>query len=657
MRNYMLQAQFNNTREITSLERKTQKTEEDLEDVKGAIQRDFQTLQGQIEDLQMASKQQRDDFLALKSSSNRSLQPRGQVTSFDPNDIAEMYLDEAENLEQTAAKLRQQAIQMSNSGVSRKLVTMKLLEAPKMSKDGSQINTEHRCCGEVFDSVQDMLKHVNSSHGVESKVDQHEDLGGISGDTTPTHAPPRRMKPKDATEIKAPKPEEENYSKPEPIEPVKDLSKPEAAEVKKEDEDKEPTPNIAATEAEVTPLEPNIEKWTPLAVSQMPKPAPLDVESNTETFTWEFLKNTLHGEQWSPGFYYASSGDCPLKSKAYWVLEGDYEPYIPTAPGEHGAKLTAFFNNTIPKPGEGPNEENFHDTPVFIRQPGKNEYVYFGHYSQKRFSDKLDHDTVNERVPEKVRKYWAEQLSETGRPRWVTNELVQHFWPKPAYDGPIPTDSTINTPATGATEDTNSSAVLEKRVKNALEGYAYELKDWSKETEMKVKRLTADNLMEAFSSADCAEEPGLRLWWEYMTFQHYEQGFYDFLVNVKDFKKTGKINTPAIPKKQVDLGGKIAKPTEEDEIVVPESPPKLHKSKASASTPTWKPAPMPKKHTGGGKPWEQATLTSKGEKTLHPNGDLEAAKAIQADLKKNYAQGGGRGGNGRTLPPHLRGRQ
>ena len=167
-------------------------------------------------------------------------------------------------------------------------------------------------------------------------------------------------------------------------------------------------------------------------------------------------------------------------------------------------------------PGEAPEEADYHHTPVFIRAEGKKEYVYFGDYSQLRYADKLDHERVMDTVPEKVRQYWADQLAAEGRPEWVTESLMEHFWPKPTYSGPIPTDSALNTPATEATVKTDSSAVLEKRVTRALNAYAVLLKDWEKQARVKVALLSARNVMQAFAKSEQGGEQGLRLWWEYL---------------------------------------------------------------------------------------------------------------------------------------------
>ncbi|EMC93274.1 hypothetical protein BAUCODRAFT_43968, partial [Baudoinia panamericana UAMH 10762] len=272
--------------------------------------------------------------------------------------------------------------------------------------------------------------------------------------------------------------------------------------------------------------------WEPLAVRLMPPTPIVELPSaKTISFSWEFLQDHLKGEHWSPAFYFVASGSGKLGStKAYWMLEGEYEPFVPSAPGQHGAKMTPFFNGTYSERGQAPTEEDYKNTPVFIRRQGEAGYVYFGQYSQLRYSDKLDFDRVMETVPQKVREYWADLLTEPDRPEWITKALMEHYWPKPTYLGPIPTDSTVNTPTSEAPVNNANGVVLEKGVKKALEEHALELKVWEKDARMKVSKLTKQAVLKSFEGADADELPGLRLWWEYLQYVGYDQAFYEELV-------------------------------------------------------------------------------------------------------------------------------
>ena len=626
MRNMMLTSHFSYTKDITGLEQKTQKNIEEIEGVKNAVRNDMRTLQGEIEGLkqQVVTNKQNDGAISVRSRAGHGLPMPHQVSEEFTNDnLAEMYLDEAETMEKTAAKLRDQAAEMSNN-VSRKLVTMKLLEGPKGDGEEAKTKATFACCGATYGSIQELLEHVKTTHGSKSQVELAEDIPDMSAETTPTHVPPRHAKLNNAVEIKT---SEETAAQ---------KLEEEVAEIKREISEKNSTP--VKPDAQAGPSSTDNESWIPLVVRRMKPASPLNVEHNTETFTWEFLNLTFRGEQWSPGFYFVSEKS-PLPSKSYWVLDGEFEPYLPPAPGHHGAKLTALFNGTESAAGEAPDESNYMNVPVFVCDTGRLEYTYLGNYSQTRFSDKLDIDTTLDRVPEKVRRFWAEQLAAQGRPDWVTRELIQHFWPKPGYGGPIPTDSAVSTPATGVTQHSGASDVLEKRVIQSLHNYALELKEWKKEAQMKAQHLSVDNLMAAFEAADADEEPGLRLWWEYMEFQSYDQKFYEYLVDMKHKEKpqAAKARMPVPPKAKVEAVGKtVAK--SEVETVIPVSPTKLKPSRYSATMPIWQTGT--KRHTAGVKPWEKADEEAKtAVKT--PSGDLEAAKVFAAQATK-------------SKPPHQR---
>ena len=411
--------------------------------------------------------------------------------------------------------------------------------------------------------------------------------------------------------------------------------------------------------------------WQPLAVRTMiAKPLPNTI-NNVETFTWELLALNFGGFQWSPGFYFVP-GQSIIPSKSYWILDAELEPFLPGAPGKHGAKLTAFYNETPSDPGEAPDVENYMSVPVFVRAEGGNEYKYFGNYSQNRFSDKLDYDAIMTRVTEDVRQYWAKQLTDKGRPEWVTKCLMQHFWPRPTYDGPIPTDEALATPATAETAATNISTAMERRVTKGLKAYAAELAVWEKETRVQANYLTDKVIMEAFTKADAEELPGLRLWWEYLEFVNYDQDFYDMLCKFKTFKDPtpGMANTqarttqskpavartapaPAAASVKTDMvmqnhsSEKVATAANGYQTVMPS--PVLSKPTTAVKT--------TKSHTSGTKPWEKTEKVA----VEQPKADLEAAKAFAAKATK-AGLGCGRGSNGGANggrkdgggPPHLR---
>ncbi|KAF1843403.1 uncharacterized protein K460DRAFT_290945 [Cucurbitaria berberidis CBS 394.84] len=271
--------------------------------------------------------------------------------------------------------------------------------------------------------------------------------------------------------------------------------------------------------------------WKPHYLTTLPTPRS-DVISNIPsvnmvTFHPDFIHNTFDGVVWSPGLRFVKGqGPCILKNRTYYLLDPKTEPFLPKEPGEHGAKLTAFFN-------KAPEEEfgdliaegssSYEDVPMFIMVG--NRYVYFGNYSQTRWSDKLDHDTMIAKVPQHIKEYWATELTATGREQWVTEELKRHLFKKPEYEGrlyaALDEEATVNS--------VKEVELNEKMIKD-VKKYAEQLREWEREANMRVSMIKEDFIMKAFERADADDPPALRLWWEYLQCVDWRKDFYDLLV-------------------------------------------------------------------------------------------------------------------------------
>lgn len=305
----------------------------------------------------------------------------------------------------------------------------------------------------------------------------------------------------------------------------------------------------AKTEVPVVEDEESRTDWQPYAISQL---MPLSISAaNDETFTWEDIHHFLGGAQYSPGLYLTNDDSVNriLKGKTYWLLEGQFEPFAPKTPGQHGAKLTAFFNDTPTADGLIPEEEDYANVPLFICLDEAKGYTYLGTYSQPRYSDKLSHSELFQRVPESVLRYWASQLAEIHRPAWVTDQLIAQFWPAPTYTGPIPSDAAVETPHTGDSDPRDPEKLLEKRVVRSLEQFAHELRDWKKESQLKAQFLTEDALMEMWAKSDLDEEKGMRPWWEYLECVGFDGEFYERIVDRKLGKGKGVVGGKGEPGK------------------------------------------------------------------------------------------------------------
>ncbi|KAI7342609.1 hypothetical protein KC354_g16205 [Hortaea werneckii] len=337
------------------------------------------------------------------------------------------------------------------------------------------------------------------------------------------------------------------------------------------------SPQLLETERAASPIEQNNTTiqpsttipWIPFALRNLQPTSPPLLPDPNQTFTWDFLFNTLSGIQWSPGFYFNPTPSSPSRSnlpltKSYWLLDTPFEPFLPSAPGQPGAKITAFFNDTLPdseENGKGdngrsaaPTEHDYLHTPIFISPDpldvpaDERRYTYFGHYSQKRFSDRIGYDTLRERIPERVLRFWAESLASPERPGWITRQLMRVFWPRPVYEGPVFAEDAGETGSVGSGSEEVEEG--DERVMCALRGYARELAEWEKEARERVGLLKPEDLLDSFEMSDAAAQPGLRLWWEYFEFVEFDRGFYDGLVDAQEKREQKKIAAAVKTKKK-----------------------------------------------------------------------------------------------------------
>ena len=287
---------------------------------------------------------------------------------------------------------------------------------------------------------------------------------------------------------------------------------------------------------------PKNDLWIPLAVRQMPPALKPELPPESVTFSMNFLQDELRGALWSPGFYFIHPDNRPEGSKvtAYWLLENKMDPFLPTAPGEHGAKLTPFFNTTFSKPGAAPTEEDYMNAPVFIAKTAGCEYEYFGQYSQTRYSDKLDFERIADgTVLPFVLDTWAKYLtlnSQKHLPAWTKDALREHIWPKPVYTGPTSLEPAMSSHDTNGSQTlaSDDSEAHKKRVRTEIERHAEDLHKWEIESRLKLSMLKESDIHRLFHAADADEQPGLRLWFEYLECNSYDSEFYERLVEIKN---------------------------------------------------------------------------------------------------------------------------
>lgn len=216
----------------------------------------------------------------------------------------------------------------------------------------------------------------------------------------------------------------------------------------------------------------------------------------------QFLDQCLSGSEWSPGMkFVVGTQPCMLKNRTYFVLSHSVDPFLPQHPGEHGAKLVPFFNDS-PEDVHGnlPDDvSSSEDVPVFVERGGR--YLYYGNYSQTRWSDKVGHDTMMTQVPDHVKEHWAKYLTSALRPDWVTEALKQHFFKKPDYDGRVYASGSAN----ATTVDSEEEAKLTDKMVRDVKKYVEELREWEREANMKTSMIKKQTILDAFNSVSCAK--------------------------------------------------------------------------------------------------------------------------------------------------------
>jgi cell division protein FtsB len=206
MRNYLLSSHFAHTKDMVGLqrafEREAQSNLHEIETIKSTVKKDLQTLQAQIEDLKAHASTKNDNEKVITQQSHDSYSishPTEEGPNFSGLGLAEIYLEEANTLEATAASLRRQAAQLSDGESVVQPNMMKLLEGARDLDNMSKIKskTEFACCGIKYKSANELLEHVRGVHGCDSQR-----ISISEGDATPTHVPACRSKPVAEYDIK-----------------------------------------------------------------------------------------------------------------------------------------------------------------------------------------------------------------------------------------------------------------------------------------------------------------------------------------------------------------------------------------------------------------------------------------------------------------------
>lgn len=161
----------------------------------------------------------------------------------------------------------------------------------------------------------------------------------------------------------------------------------------------------------------------PLVIRRLPPPpAILDIPNNPDDFTFNFLRSSLRGRLQPPCSYVntnhtTSDQVCPVK--AYYAIDAEEEPFLPPIPGKHGAKLKLF----MPEVSEADDYDPKEASPLFIKRGRGRGYVYFGTYTQPRYSDRLSYAEMELEVPRSVKDHRAKEVGRSAKPKWIVDAM------------------------------------------------------------------------------------------------------------------------------------------------------------------------------------------------------------------------------------------
>ncbi|KAI5238946.1 hypothetical protein E4T42_08841 [Aureobasidium subglaciale] len=267
--------------------------------------------------------------------------------------------------------------------------------------------------------------------------------------------------------------------------------------------------------------------WQPAYLSDLP---PLSIEElegippveKMHHFNRSFILNHLGGSRWLPSFYSIPEDEVSLlPGRGFYLLENNTEPLAPATPGSHGSLLTPVLRLPDADNPDAPNPSTMENAPLFLRQG--DGYIYYGMYTYLR-ADRLDIERCNLIIPTSVKSFWANQLTASQRPKWVTEALQKHLLPQPLYTGPLPHN---------ADDD---------KISLALSTHLSAITTWHKDTHLKTSFLRPEHILAAFEASDTgAEMPGIRFWGLGLRCEGWDGGFYNMMVREEGiWEKEGK---------------------------------------------------------------------------------------------------------------------
>jgi hypothetical protein len=165
----------------------------------------------------------------------------------------------------------------------------------------------------------------------------------------------------------------------------------------------------------------------------------LTIPPDPVVFSGNFLGEFLGGREFIPDMCFNRT-PAPNMPEAWAYMTRAEQPFMPPAPGHHGAYLR-LLSGAIYMP---PLTDPWAPLPIFVAdKPGR--HVYLGHYVQPRSPDFLSYSETEDHVPVTVRRHIADRFGGPIRPDWVSRALkMQSFaQQRPAVSFPLTEESRL----------------------------------------------------------------------------------------------------------------------------------------------------------------------------------------------------------------------
>lgn len=252
-------------------------------------------------------------------------------------------------------------------------------DSPKLAQDASEADPESSDSGESFHSAVELQSEQESE---ESSAAGHLDLVRLQRSLGREIAVPQGSR--------LPSP----LSSPSPPRTSQKVRKVTA----KSGSQSDILEQHGSSQPEISRLDPEPPQGMPVVVKRLPRLQNVSIPANPTTFSKKQIISLMGGTKLGNHFWVAKKPK-GIVDGYYLVDATETQPFAPGSPTQHGALISwrMYAADTT--------AENF---PLFVNNGSG--YMYFGHYFEPRFSDKICWNELATLIPEQVKKWAAKDI-------------------------------------------------------------------------------------------------------------------------------------------------------------------------------------------------------------------------------------------------------